>query len=252
MRPSTQTAFSATNLGVTRGDTPEEEEHADKPELLHEMSVSAAENEVLNTTELLETILSTGSPIDMFRQQRVSTYWKAVISHSPAMQTRMFLRDAKATLHSSLTGISRSSLVTYDQAIALNPLTKDFLPGSHQLPTRGPFMFLRNPHNIGIPETLYASSNIQFKLILKPRLLPPITNIELSWRATYITSPPVHAIDLTATFGGSSDRESNSATVWNENGLRWGDVMRIIAQLTQQDGVPRWFWLRFCHRCSET
>jgi hypothetical protein len=61
-------------------------------------SLNPARQAVLNTTELLENILSYLPFQDLFVFQRVSRQWGAAISAAPGLQQKMFLRPQSATL----------------------------------------------------------------------------------------------------------------------------------------------------------
>lgn len=79
----------------------------------------------MDTTELLERVLLHLPPKEIYRVQAVDKRWKSVISNSPALQMRMFLKSTGAALAPS-TDPKHSDVASYATPTLTSPLMPYF------------------------------------------------------------------------------------------------------------------------------
>ena len=176
---------------------------------LHLATMAAAEA-VLNTTELLEMILSELTVIELWKVRRVSPRWLDVVTGSATLQERMVLKPLQMThpWHASRSGNSywNSRLINYpiQQEIRISgPLSKYNIPDSD-----GPFN-----HTLCPVTNMYTMTRLEILQLHKFR-------DDLDRFAVF---PPVQALYLELM--ENSGRRLKECTILVRDGVRIGDVV---------------------------
>jgi hypothetical protein len=175
----------------------------------------AATETALNTTELLEQILSCLSMPQILGKSRVCRKWKSVIDGSPSLQTTLFLRrregqtgvvspDRQFRLPEDVLQVAGGmdpsqiqflfSLLdapVYSTPNELNPLTvalnQQNLHFTHELTMRNPEASTASISGLQVIIGKYDRAFIRYRFGTEPL----ITQAKSSWRTMYLTAPPI-------------------------------------------------------------
>lgn len=159
-----------------------------------------ASEKVLGTVELLEQILLLCHPRDLYRFQRVSTFWRDVASGSKSMKQAMWLSDTAMPLIPTPPWTSTRGPHEYSVAgMLINPCFK---------------IEMEDPHDAFLEYTRFATDGIllvfellctdgqsltfQSRPVQIRRSTRPSPTLA-SWRSMLLTSPPVRTVDVLET-----------------------------------------------------
>jgi hypothetical protein len=173
---------------------------------------TSATETVLNTTELLEHILSFLPMIQILGKTRVSRNWKAVVDGSPALQKRLFFRrpDSQAEViwfdhwfpmpqsWSHLLSAEQTDLLcslvnmpVYTTPIELNPYI-DWVNQvdphvSHEMRAPRPESYHPSVAGLAVILGKYSRTYVRHRFGDSPQK----TQADSSWRSMYLTTPPI-------------------------------------------------------------
>ncbi|PPJ60913.1 hypothetical protein CBER1_06224 [Cercospora berteroae] len=189
-----------------------------------------AAEKVLGICELLDWVLLSCHPRDLHNYQRVSTFWRDIISTSKRLQKAMWLSDATAHLTPTCTTYGNDLVCTYKSSeIVFNPC---FTVGSQDYFGGRPYNFNAFPcyalrwqlaWRMHPSEDLYFVSQ-QLQTLYLANRSPNVA----SWRKMLLTSPPVRAVDVVAghdtPFWHGLPSSRYTRMLFNPNGITFGDL----------------------------
>ncbi|GAB7332224.1 hypothetical protein MBLNU13_g04078t2 [Cladosporium sp. NU13] len=192
--------------------------------------------QVFNTTELLEHILSSLPMPKVLGKSRVSRNWKAVIDKSPALQKKLLLghHDNQAEDYPQNLSIDQTDLLislinkpVYTTKIVLNPLVdwenQAGLHVTHEMTATRPKPFHPSLTGIGI---ILGKLNRAYVRPLFSEASQTPQSIS-SWRNMYLTLPPITEVvfAMPTAVGRSYEYDTNEydqITVYAEHGITLG------------------------------
>jgi hypothetical protein len=199
--------------------------------------------QVLNTTELLENILSFLPMPHVLGKSRVTRKWKAVIDNSPALQDKLFLRykDSQAEVlrcdHLFTTPIELNPLLGWENQAKLHV--------THEIVVAHPKPF--HPSLAGLKVVLgkFNTAYIRHRFGQSWQR----EQYDSSWCKMYLTKPPVTDIVIhvpitvgPAGYTGSLD-DHITANIHSEHGVTLGllheTVEGTLRTFRMKDGRPR-------------
>lgn len=213
--------------------------------------------QVFNTTELLEHILSFLPMPQLLGKSRVTRDWNTVIENSPALQKKLFLRHngSQAEVVSpdhwfpKPEGWSREYLANvpvYTTQIELNPFVdwknQAKLHITHELKVVYPKRSDRSLAGLGVVLGKYSSSYIRHRFGRSFQR----EQFDSSWRKMYITTPPItdvviHVPTTVAAWDATvSPDEHIRVNVHSEHGITLGmlrdKVEETLKKFRMKDG----------------
>lgn len=222
--------------------------------------------QVVNTTELLEHILSSLPMPHVLGKSRVSHDWKALIDNSPTLQKKLFLRhnenqnevlspdhwfpkpqDWPRELDAKQLDLLFSLVDTpvYTTPIELNPLinweNQADLHVTHELRVAHPKPFLPSLTGLGIVLGKYSRAYARHRFGTSSQT----TQTNSSWRNMHLTSPPVTdvVIHIPTSAGSWTEAEQIRVNVHAEHGVTLGllrdRVEETLKKFRMKDGRHR-------------
>jgi hypothetical protein len=223
---------------------------------LRPKSLPESVGKVLNTTELLEMILSWLPLPSLLRVQAVSTGWKNLVRDSSLLQQKLFLKGEK-TDKIWLVDISnlpaqqnplRRDYRSFTRVVAEVPSNSDvlkFFRGLVATPVRVNHLFLRRDPFLKIPESIdkkvdrgyvaeYAAP-LNLLLAIKQHSMrdmlltqPPVTHLCVE---VLVKRRPHEHIDVGLTFRQSSDYGLYSAKIIEPGGVRLHQIAEALKRI---------------------
>lgn len=206
-------------------------------------SSATATQQALNTTELLEHILSFLPMPKIMGGTRVSRKWKAVIESSPVLQRKLFLRhhDSEVVwfdhwfskpqlgfhrLSTEQTDLLLSLVNTpvYTTPVELNPLVdwenQVDLHVSHEVSITRPKPFHPSLTGLEVAFGKYSRAYVRARFGGPPQK----TQADSSWRKMYLTTPPISdvVIQIPTSVGSFTVSETIRVIVHAESGVTLG------------------------------
>lgn len=205
--------------------------------------------QVFNTAELLEQILSSFTLVQIHVASRVSRRWESIIEGSPTLRLGLFsnFRDDKNhqteavsptyRVHQRHKTNSISSIATvpvYRTPVTLNPLVYEknptTLPFPYNIESCQPWLFL--PLNYGPVPFMgsYTRTYVRHHFSDSSEVDPT----EASWRTLYLTSPSITDVVIRIQTDLSSDEKYYQVDVQAEEGITLGVMCDRVEKKLRQ------------------
>ena len=199
------------------------------------LKANMATAEVLNTVELIESILSQLPTLDLLISQRVSSRWRDVIKKSKKLQTALFLSPSldvglkreKVYLCCKFSRLMRLAHVNLTELAIPLPLPVYVDGDSDEA-----YTITENPLlPVLFKESAYASS----KLWMTQEIAK--ADESASWRAMYISSPPILDMRFVAAYETPDGdvKEMSEVMSCETIGITIGEFVQRILDITAGD-----------------